>query len=809
MLLKQTCARLAAIAGFIILLSQAGCKKNDDINDNKAPGLEPPITTNDAVKVTATVSGSVIDENNQPVANASVTSGTYTATTDAMGNFVFSNIAISKANGHVTVLKQGYFKGIRSFVTEAGKNNYVKIQLIKQVVTGTVTASAGGVINTLTGASITFPANSFVTTAGAAYSGTVFVYAHWIDPTAPNLPLVVPGDLRGIDSSNGEYLLKSYGMVGAEFQDNSGNLLKLAPGKTAAISFPIPASLQSTAPSTIPLWHFDEAAARWKQEGTATKNGNNYIGQVNKFSFWNVDVPANFITLDLRLINSTNNLPLANTLVKVTSLATNTSAYDFTNDSGYVSGYVPKNENLKLEVITGTACNTNTVVYTQNIGPYTANSSLGNISVTIPANLVISFTATLVNCSNQPVTNGYISLSLAGGTSTIAYSNATGAVSFSLLYCGGSTSYSYTGVDLSNGNYSTVATGSATGNNVSLGTITACGNTINTSGVYIAGAIDDDAAYWKDGVPVLLTNINSTSNYNYAYATAVTVYNNDVYVLGAVEDSTVNGSISAIKLWKNGVATSLTSGITYAEAYGLDVYNGDVYVSGYEHINGTDVAKVWKNGVATVLTKDTFDIISVGEMKVINGDVYVCGAGYRNNSIVTEKPLYWKNGVIYVLSNSGGMGNADVISESNGDIYIAGYDAAPSQPGKSVFWKNGVKTELAITPGYGYVSSNAIFAVNGDHYIAGSHTHTSTGYYVNASYWKNNSPVLLTNGSSPGITYDFYDIFVKGNIIYTVGEQYQSSTGASVPLYFQNNVPVPLTGTPGSQNLYPTAIFVK
>ena len=337
----QHCARLSAILGLALLFALPACKKSDSITDPN-PGLEAPVKADDAVKVTATITGTVIDENNKPVTGATVTSATYATTTDAMGNFVFKNISVSAANGNVTVVKAGYFKGIRSFVTEAGKNNYVKIQLIKQVVTGTVTASAGGVINTLDGASITFPANAFVTQSGAVYAGTVFVYAKWIDPTAANLPLIIPGDLRGIDSSNGEYILKSYGMVGAELQDNSGNILKLAPGKTATVSFPIPVSLQASAPQSIPLWHFDEAAARWKQEGTATKNGNNYTGQVNKFSFWNVDVPGNFITLDLRLINNANNLPLANTMVKITSLTTGMTAYDFTNDSGYVAGYVPK-----------------------------------------------------------------------------------------------------------------------------------------------------------------------------------------------------------------------------------------------------------------------------------------------------------------------------------------------------------------------------------------------------------------------------------------------------------------------------------
>lgn len=808
---KQTCARLAAIAVFIILLTQAGCKKNDDINDNKAPGLEPPITTNDGVKVTASVTGSVVDENNQPVANASVASGTYTAITDAMGNFVLSSINISKANGHVTVIKAGYFKGIRSFVTEAGKNNYVKIQLIKQVVTGTVTASAGGVINTLTGASITFPANAFVTAGGAAYTGTVFVYAHWIDPTAPNLPLVVPGDLRGIDSSNGEYLLKSYGMVGAEFQDNSGNLLKLAPGKTAAISFPIPASLQSTAPATIPLWHFDETAARWKQEGSAVKNGNSYVGQVNKFSFWNVDVPANFVTLDLRLINSANNLPLANTMVKVTSLVTNTSAYDFTNDSGYVSGYVPKNENLKLEVITGTACNTNTVVYTQTIGPYTANASLGNISVTIPANFIISFTGTVKNCNNQPVTNGYISLRLANGNNTIAYTDALGVVNFSLLHCGGTQTYTYNAVDLSNGNYSTTATGTAAGNNVNLGTVTACGNTINVSGVYIAGVIDNNAVLWKDGVPTLLTNIpaNSTS---YAYAIKPLVYNNDVYVLGLQEDSTINGNNATIKLWKNGVVTNITNGVNNAEALSFDIYNGDVYICGYEEVNNAVIAKVWKNGIATVLSKDTFNTVDASHIKVVNGDVYVTGTGYTSSQQfnIIERALYWKNGVITVLPAASIISGAGALFINNGDIYIAGHEAGSGQG--ALYWKNGVKNTLASAGNYTSSDLYSIFVDNSDIYVSGNLSYPPGNVnYSNAVYWKNNIPALVTNLNSNGSNASCFDLFVKNNIFYITGwvQDYTVNNGVSRPLYFQNNVPVPLTGFTASQSVTALGIFVQ
>ena len=40
---------------------------------------------------------------------------------------------------------------------------------------------------------------------------------------------------------------------------------------------------------------------------------------------------------------------------------------------------------------------------------------------------------------------------------------------------------------------------------------------------------------------------------------------------------------------------------------GLYVFGSDVYVSGYEIIGTNGVAKLWKNGVATSLTNGTND----------------------------------------------------------------------------------------------------------------------------------------------------------------------------------------------------------
>ena len=73
--------------------------------------------------------------------------------------------------------------------------------------------------------------------------------------------------------------------------------------------------------------------------------------------------------------------------------------------------------------------------------------------------------------------------------------------------------------------------------------------------VYIAGAITATdgkrhATYWKNGIPVILNNAPSTIS---STATAITVYENDIYVLE-------NRSVDSALYWKNGQAVKLGRG---------------------------------------------------------------------------------------------------------------------------------------------------------------------------------------------------------------------------------------------------------
>ncbi len=66
-----------------------------------------------------------------------------------------------------------------------------------------------------------------------------------------------------------------------------------------------------------------------------------------------------------------------------------------------------------------------------------------------------------------------------------------------------------------------------------------------------------------------------------------------------------NGTKNVAKLWKNGIATSLSDGTQNSYAFSVFMSGSDVYVAGKE-FNGTNyVAKLWKNGTASSLTFDS------------------------------------------------------------------------------------------------------------------------------------------------------------------------------------------------------------
>jgi len=294
--------------------------------------------------------------------------------------------------------------------------------------------------------------------------------------------------------------------------------------------------------------------------------------------------------------------------------------------------------------------------------------------------------------------------------------------------------------------------------------------------VYLAGYHGTLAAYWKDGK--LFPLISGT------YAHSIYVVGNDVYVAG--ENN--NGNLRAV-YWKNGVPVVLTNGTNAALANSIYVVGNDIYVGGYELYNNDanfPIAKYWKNGVAVSLTNAPGYIGIVNSIYVVGSDVYA--AGFKAKTFGGfQVATYWKNGIAVPLNDSTTtIASAQSIFVKGNDVYVCGKEQSQSGVfgGTPVarYWKNGIP--VSLTDGSQNAGAWSIFVNGSDVYTAGYEYSGSTAYSI-AKFWKNSTPVSLSDGTKYG---NAYSIFVVGSDIYVaggLGDYFDAmcwKNGASLPL---------------------------
>ncbi len=484
---KKSMLIIAVITIFSITSCQKEINENIDNNNDTSvvdPSLPPDLTT----RINSSVSGFVTNENDAAVNGAVVRFGNTSTTTDKYGYFEFNDINVIKATAVVTVEKSGYFNGIKTYQAETGKASFFRIKLIPKTTSGSINALSGGNVTLSNGLSVFLPSTAVVYAAtNAPYSGTINVAAFWINPTANDLTEIMPGDLRGIDKNGLLKGLTTYGMCAIELTSPAGELLQIAPNKKATLTFPLPSALMATAPTTIPLWYFDENKGLWIEDGTATKVGSTYVGDVSHFSFWNCDLPNAIVPLTFNVIDSAGN-PVANAHVEIRPLTPSSWSHigGYTDATGHVAVFVTPNTLYSLEIY-GSTCyywNSTQQGYSQQFTATTTPINLGNIVITGPATANVSGTVT--DCNGLPVTNGY--LVMQNGYYNYRYTlDNLGQYNFSTMLCSGSTSVSFIAEDATSAQQSTPLPYTINSGNNSIQNLQACGISINQ---YINYSVD-------------------------------------------------------------------------------------------------------------------------------------------------------------------------------------------------------------------------------------------------------------------------------------------------------------------------------
>jgi hypothetical protein len=263
------------------------------------------------------------------------------------------------------------------------------------------------------------------------------------------------------------------------------------------------------------------------------------------------------------------------------------------------------------------------------------------------------------------------------------------------------------------------------------------GIVVKDNDVYVAGTISvgypylGKAVYWKNGQEYSLSNEFQSS------VDDITIYGNDVYILGQ----------SGFKYvyWKNGVEVVLdnsfmTNKITFKK---IIVDETGVHIVGSQSINNEYIAFYWKNGIKTILNPiNPYTGSSGYSFNISNSNVYVFGSMSNTRSQVAAS---WKNGVLSDIPHASIP--SFVTKVFNEDIYSA--SSYPIEGGtKAIYWKNGVLNNLEIST-YPVTIAEDILVSGSDVYLTGRGNASSNWDYM---YWINDKLKVFSTDQNTRVT---------------------------------------------------------
>lgn len=280
----------------LVACTDNSVQKEDNLEptpDSTPEYPEEPVVNEEVKTVAQMVAGFVRDAEGNALSGVTVTTGSQRTMTDVNGLFSFTEIGAVGGRGVFRFSKEGYFDIVRSFEQECEQFDVVMLAKGNGSITvsESFTAEQGKKME-VSGMKVDIPASSLVDKSGNVYSGQVQMDMIYMDPNNEHFADMMPGgDLTAVRTDNSSVQLLSYGMVGVNLTGSDGKELQLKEGERSTITFPLPEGMEDNAPDVIPLWHFNEKAGVWVESGEATRQGNEYVGTVGHFSYWNLDTP--------------------------------------------------------------------------------------------------------------------------------------------------------------------------------------------------------------------------------------------------------------------------------------------------------------------------------------------------------------------------------------------------------------------------------------------------------------------------------------------------------------------------------------
>ncbi len=429
----------------LLIISLISCEENGIFGIHDDQGSDD-FETNFGILTNRDFIGKVIAENGNPISDAEARIGTQTALTDANGIFLINGAAVNENFAYITANKNGFIQGATSMIPSSGTNK-LTIMLLEDTPIDNTNSGEAKTVTLPDGTSIKLEGD-YIDQNGISYSGAVTVFLYNTPISEEKIENILTGMPYAEGKDGRENYLESYGMIAIELRGSSGEILDLSENSTAEISIPIKTDLQTNAPTTIPLWYFDKEKGYWKEGEEANLEGQNYIGTIDRLSFWNFS--ANFSTriVKVTVIDSENtvitNQPLS--LSYTSSDYPYNSITDYTNSEGITRLLVPS-KTINFEIYDHTICGTNTI-HSESLGSGSADQEK---EITISGSNLFTnkILGSFTTCSDETdVALGYVSFKL--GEEEFYDPIYDGVYNMNILHCTDAGGFQIKATDYSN-----------------------------------------------------------------------------------------------------------------------------------------------------------------------------------------------------------------------------------------------------------------------------------------------------------------------------------------------------------------------
>ena len=268
---------------FILVVSSCSDDENDIVSHGKGD-YTPKIITE--TYGNAKLVGFVNDKSGNPLAGVTVFFGEEKALTGSDGGYQLNTLSAG-SNKRIWFQKSGYASTQKLADIKEDLPNRIDASLFPIDKTGKMT-SDGGLIEGKD-FSLEIQPGGFVYSDGSPVEEDVTAEVTAFLTSEDEFLDAFPGEFRGTRENGTETAIESFGFIDVVLKVASGEPVQLADGVTAIIKIKAP----QNAPTTIPMWHYDEVKAQWIEEGIGKLDNGFYTAEVSHFTKWNWDRPYN------------------------------------------------------------------------------------------------------------------------------------------------------------------------------------------------------------------------------------------------------------------------------------------------------------------------------------------------------------------------------------------------------------------------------------------------------------------------------------------------------------------------------------